>query len=954
MERPRPRLLGTYTGLRGRPGRGGGGGGGSRAGLRVVRPAAPWISPAVDQKRLFSTSSSGGASSSSFSPPSTTTTTFEDPDFLPPKRRARKAPQRRGKAPPRSRKPKGAKENKAPPPDPVPLGCWPSTPLCRNVTRRRAARATPPLPALTPVGLRRRGAPLLCSTPELPVLTPSGATRGLGEEEGADDSVLQGSAFSPFLGGRRSCLRGASREDGRSACGDALSELSLLMMDPADEQAVGESLVLFDKTDAGRSWRKSQPRSSPCPGRSLCTSFQSRSLARPQLWNQAEANLGLPEGLGASPAPSVPSPSQGTDSGQRLPATPKANDAFSLRGAFQLQVTVCDDGKLALTLPRNAAPLPNKRQRLSLQAAAVPLKKRRPGLNGAFLEEASVRDKSSPRLQPVVLLDNRVVLSWLASRSSRKQGADPCISRGECPLELDSPGALPGGSDATSHNQVAPTCGAGTTGRKACISGFSSNRWGQRRRLKPGRRKKCMGWKELAETSRLQESFRNPKEEDSAFVCPSSLDSSFRDASLWRRIRASFSLHKKKKILSEPESCNSSITPMSVRSHFTEVLKTPFTQTLGYSICPTSSMVLLSSMTSSFFSSEATLTDADKVFGECQQTGPISFETCIPPDRMRKCEKIGEGVFGEVFKTEGERGSVALKIIPIEGSDKVNGEPQKTFSDILPEIIISKELSLLADEERNHTSGFICLYSVHCVQGAYPEPLLNAWDRYHRLRVSENDRPDFFGDQQLFVVLEFEFGGTDLENMRRRQLSSVATAKSILHQVTASLAVAEEALRFEHRDLHWGNVLVKKTDLKEVSVTLNGETRLLRTHGVLVNIIDYTFSRLERDGLTVYCDLSGDEEVFQGRGDYQFDVYRQMREENGNQWADYFPHSNVLWLHYLVDKLLSEVSYKKKATTAPLRQVQKQLKLFSQEVLGFRSATEVLNTSTIFQRTDQG
>ena len=34
------------------------------------------------------------------------------------------------------------------------------------------------------------------------------------------------------------------------------------------------------------------------------------------------------------------------------------------------------------------------------------------------------------------------------------------------------------------------------------------------------------------------------------------------------------------------------------------------------------------------------------------------------------------------------------------------------------------------------------------------------------------------------------------------------------------------------------------------------------------------------DGLTVSCDISEDEELFMGKGDYQFDIYRLMREEN--------------------------------------------------------------------------
>ena len=52
------------------------------------------------------------------------------------------------------------------------------------------------------------------------------------------------------------------------------------------------------------------------------------------------------------------------------------------------------------------------------------------------------------------------------------------------------------------------------------------------------------------------------------------------------------------------------------------------------------------------------------------------------------CRKIGEGVYGEVFMSEGEDSSV-LKIMPIEGDQLVNGEPQKKFDEILSEIVIT-------------------------------------------------------------------------------------------------------------------------------------------------------------------------------------------------------------------------------------------------------------------------
>ncbi|KAJ1081526.1 hypothetical protein NDU88_001707, partial [Pleurodeles waltl] len=82
-------------------------------------------------------------------------------------------------------------------------------------------------------------------------------------------------------------------------------------------------------------------------------------------------------------------------------------------------------------------------------------------------------------------------------------------------------------------------------------------------------------------------------------------------------------------------------------------------------------------------------------------------------------------------------------------------------------------------------------------------------------------------------------------------------------------------------DLHWGNVLVKKTSVSTIKYKLNGSTRQIPTHKIEVNIIDYTLSRLEKDGLTVFCDISADEELFHGEGDYQFDIYRSMKEENG-------------------------------------------------------------------------
>jgi hypothetical protein len=46
-------------------------------------------------------------------------------------------------------------------------------------------------------------------------------------------------------------------------------------------------------------------------------------------------------------------------------------------------------------------------------------------------------------------------------------------------------------------------------------------------------------------------------------------------------------------------------------------------------------------------------------------------------------------------------------------------------------------------------------------------------------------------------------------------------------QTALSLAVAEEACEFEHRDLHWGNLLVRRDSNKTTSCRLRSVSQLL-------------------------------------------------------------------------------------------------------------------------------
>lgn len=88
-------------------------------------------------------------------------------------------------------------------------------------------------------------------------------------------------------------------------------------------------------------------------------------------------------------------------------------------------------------------------------------------------------------------------------------------------------------------------------------------------------------------------------------------------------------------------------------------------------------------------------------------------------------------------------------------------------------------------------------------------------------------------------------------------------------------------MSFEHRDLHWGNILLTTVEKKKsVIYKLNGKPYEVFTRGVEVAIIDFTLSRIEYDGVVMFNDLMLDEELFTGDGDYQFEIYRSMQKKN--------------------------------------------------------------------------
>lgn len=302
------------------------------------------------------------------------------------------------------------------------------------------------------------------------------------------------------------------------------------------------------------------------------------------------------------------------------------------------------------------------------------------------------------------------------------------------------------------------------------------------------------------------------------------------------------------------------------------------------------------------------------LLSECSQTRPHEFSAFIEtfpfdpvvqsvdPDVDVLFHKIGEASFSEVFGI----GDVVLKVIPIRNEERYSClmaeiPPCTEANDVLKEIIVTRAMGALCH-------GFVTLLKTYVVRGKYPTLFLELWDEYSQKKGSESIRPDSFGLDQMYAIIVLPNGGPDLESFVFKNPSKYGwqQACGVFWQVARALAQAEDLVHFEHRDLHWGQILVKSVPIKKTPIRGCRFSMDNTRFGVKTTIIDLGLSRMDannsEDQRTYWT--SFDDDIFEGEGDYQYDVYRMTRKLNGGAWDRYQPFTNVMWLHYLVLKLL--------------------------------------------------
>ncbi|ODV90516.1 hypothetical protein CANCADRAFT_57015 [Tortispora caseinolytica NRRL Y-17796] len=323
----------------------------------------------------------------------------------------------------------------------------------------------------------------------------------------------------------------------------------------------------------------------------------------------------------------------------------------------------------------------------------------------------------------------------------------------------------------------------------------------------------------------------------------------------------------------------------------------------------------LSALTSSTISQPTYSSGMQTLLSLCEQQDVIKFTRFVTDLRSNgTLVKYAEASYSEVFLYEKwDMSKSILKVIPFGALDK-----QPSLSGIVHEVRIAQTLSSL--------KGFAGIKHTHIVIGRYPSHLLYLWDCYDRDNNSENDRPDAYESEQLYCVIEMGFGGVDLEHY---VLRSWKDASIIFWTLVKHLAAAEIVNEFEHRDLHWGNVLIEddeSLDLMEEFDKLMLEDGTLKkpneVRNIGVHVVDYTLSRAQCKPVSsggraiIEYEVLDDSSLFNGHGDPQFEVYRQMRryikKQQGDatdydiDWSMYCPVTNVLWLHYLLGKLIND------------------------------------------------
>ncbi|ORY31860.1 hypothetical protein BCR39DRAFT_82627 [Naematelia encephala] len=328
--------------------------------------------------------------------------------------------------------------------------------------------------------------------------------------------------------------------------------------------------------------------------------------------------------------------------------------------------------------------------------------------------------------------------------------------------------------------------------------------------------------------------------------------------------------------------------------------------------------------------SNSTTADLQLLVESCSSTSTDSFDGFFESSTFLQVvfgvrsgpavvHKIGEASYSEVFAVNVNGcDEVVVKVIPLLCEGIVTSVENREQPDCSSPADVLRELEVTKRMTNTPGGGFARFIGAFNVEGTYPAKLLSAWDEYKFTLGSASVRPDSFSAKQQYALVVLSHGGPDLEMFQFDRITGWMQAASVFWQVVDALSRAEDWTKFEHRDLHEGQILI-------TSCSPNGESSTSALDpaysGVRATIIDFGLSRLDMPDRTAWTPLP--EELYDSIGD-QWDVYRSMKDQIAEDWSGYHPVTNVMWLHYLIRYLLHSCGLRKpsgsaKSTNSALR-----------------------------------
>ncbi|KAF2202335.1 hypothetical protein GQ43DRAFT_358973, partial [Delitschia confertaspora ATCC 74209] len=233
--------------------------------------------------------------------------------------------------------------------------------------------------------------------------------------------------------------------------------------------------------------------------------------------------------------------------------------------------------------------------------------------------------------------------------------------------------------------------------------------------------------------------------------------------------------------------------------------------------------------------------------------------------------------------------------------------------------LVHGEVNLL--QHLTSIPGFTNFRELLILQGRPSTSFVQAWkswnksrDKAHKSIFPDPSKKSSYDDAQLWAVIEMQDAGIDLERLiEQGGMGSIWEVWDVFWGVAISVAKGEEGVKFEHRDLHLGNICIRSrtrdTSLVEPRITISDLHQKLGFTGLETTLIDYGLCRADlvdadelggeqREGgeevekrhlptpppevpepEVAYQDLDGDPAVFEGDAtqEHQYEIYRFMR-----------------------------------------------------------------------------